>query len=233
MALAYTHIEYDMETGRLLCAVAEEYNGEWSLCKKDKAVADQRKRDNEAYALNQKISQAQLTKSNALIDAVTANFKKELEGQGVSPEEIALRVSQFRNTLSANYGSAYSGVKQQIAQRGGYQPGGFGGTDIGRLAGFEANQARTAAAGDLGIRIWAGEENARRKLQAGTLYGALSGTQAQTATGFGNIAASNLGNASQLATQENRPSPLWGVLSSVIGAGASVGSSYLGRDKKS
>ena len=225
------YAEYDIETGRLLRLVAEDYHGPWMLAKNEqskKVSKESRAASKEAQA----ISRAQLAKSNALIDSVTKNFEAELRGQGVSDEEIALRISQFRNNLSRSMESGRKQVRQQVAQRGGYEPGGFGGPDIGRLAGFEAEAARTLSAGVLGTKLWGAEENWRRKLGAGTLYGALAGTQAQTATGFGNIGANYMGTAAGAAARADQPSPLWGILTAGIGAGASIGSSLINKDDK-
>jgi hypothetical protein len=217
-----------METGRLLRLVAEPYTGPWALCKNDKSKKVM-KQAQAASKEAQAIAKAQLGLSNALISKDEKAFQSWLDGQGFSDETQAMMLSQFRNTVSQQYGSGMSQVKQQIGQRGGYQPGGFGGTDVGRIAGFEASQARTASAGQLGLKLYAEQQNAQRKQFAGTLFGALAGTQAQTATGFGNIGASYMGSAVQAAHNAETPSPLWGVLQAAIGGAASAGSSYLGR----
>lgn len=173
------------------------------------------------------ISKDQLALSNALINKDEAAFKKWLDGQGFSPETEAAMLSQFRNSVSQQFAGGMANLKSMLASRGGYQPGGFGGTDVGRIAGFEANQARTLSAGELGLKLYAEQQNAARKQFAGTLYGALAGTQANTATGFGNISSNFMGTAQQAAARADQPSPLWGVLGSVIGAGASIASGGL------
>lgn len=169
------------------------------------------------------ISKSQLALSNALINKDEKAFQSWLDGQGFSDETQAMMLSQFRNSVSEQYASAFGQVKQAISSRGGYQNGGFGGTDIGRLSGFEASQARTMSAGQLGLKLYADQQNAQRKQFAGTLYGALAGTQAQTATGFGNISSNFMGNAAQAAKTADAPSPLWGVLNAAIAGGASLG----------
>lgn len=221
------YAEYDIETGRLLRLVAEPYSGTWALCKNEQSKKVS-KESRAASAEAQKISKQQLALSNALINKDEVAFKSWLDGQGFSDETRSQMLSQFRNSISQSYGSAAAGVKQQIAQRGGYQAGGFGGTDVSRIAGFQANQARSLAAGELGVNLYAEQQNAARKQFAGTLYGALAGTQAQTATGFGNIGANYMGTAAESARQADAPSPLWGVLQAAIGGASSVASAKLG-----
>ena len=222
MALAITLAEYDIETGRLLRLVAEDYHGPWALAKNDKSK-EAAKDAKAASAKAQATADAQLRKSNELIDKVATQFEAQLRGEGVSEEEIALRISQFLNSVSRNAESGRKQVRQQVAQRGGYEPGGFGGPDIGKLAGYEGEIARTRSAGVLGTKLWASEENWKRKLGAGTLYGALAGTQAQTATGFGNIGLGYSGVQQQAAASADKPSPLWGVLEKAIGGASSIG----------
>lgn len=222
--------EYDIETGRLLRMVAEDYSGSWAECKNEqskKVSKESRAMSKEAFG----ISKDQLALSNALINKDEAAFKKWLDGQGFSPETEAAMLSQFRNSVSQQFAGGMANLKSMLASRGGYQPGGFGGTDVSRIAGFEANQARTMSAGELGLKLYADQQNAARKQFAGTLYGALAGTQANTATGFGNISSNFMGTAAGAARQADQPSPLWGVLGNLIGAGASVGSAALSGGK--
>jgi hypothetical protein len=228
MAIAITLAEYDMATGRLLRLVAEPYSGPWALCKNENS----KKVTKEAISASkdaQVIAKSQLAISNALVNKDEAAFKDWLNGQGFSTETEAMMLSNFRNSVSQQYGSALAQVKQTIASRGGYQAGGFGGTDVGRIAGFEANQARTMASGQLGLKLYAEQQNADRKKFAGSLYGVLAGTQAQTATGFGNIGANYLGTGAQAARTADSPSPLWGVLNAAIAGGANMGAVALAK----
>lgn len=226
MEIAITLAEYDIETGRLLRLVAEPYSGPWALCKNDNSKRVTKEAE-AASAAAQKTSSDQLALANALISRDEKAFQSWLDGQGFAPETQAAMLSQFRNSVSASYGSGMANLKQQLAQRGGYQPGGFGGTDVGRIAGFEANQARTLSAGELGLNLYADQQNAARKEFAGTLYGALGGEYNRSALGYADVGSSYLGTASGAARQADAPSPLFGVLSSLIGAGASVGAAAL------
>jgi hypothetical protein len=213
-----TKIVIDMETGAVVERDGYEYCGEVAECKGDTKTQDNQ------LNLQNSLQQQQLAKQNANLDTVNNSLSPYLtqQGQGFTPQQLALMNSQAIDQNSAQYGGAGNQLRQQLLARGETGQGPASGTFAagnsallsGKASDF-ANALRTNALANA-------QQGLTNRFNADSIMSGNAQTLAGNVGTFGSGANSALGalTQKQIADQQNS---FMANLSRGLGAGLGSG----------
>lgn len=154
-----------------------QYEGEWEQAKGEGTSKDQ-------MALQNKLTQQELDRQHAIQDSIKATLSKYLSGngEGFSPEQLALLKSQFLNSNDAAFNNAGENARAAMVARGmgnGMLP--VGG-DFARQMGLEGMRASAQSQGLMGIDLSSLAQAINNKFNAASV---MSGQGAQIGANVG------------------------------------------------
>lgn len=222
----YTKVVRDIETWELLESEFFEYSGPIEYLKGGASKAEQAAADKMRESQTGLMQQA-LGMQNMQLGAVNKVLDPMIANGGLAPGVESAMTSQVMNNIPAQFRGVQGNINNQLVARGitGGQAGAGGGDvarQFGQLGAMQAAlqqqgltdiqlQKQGALMGDLGL-----------KMGIGSQFG-------QNVSGFNQGALGSLGQGVTAANNADQASTgLWG---SLIGAGASLGSGYLGRKR--
>ena len=114
MRRIHTRISWDIETGTVLEDEFFEYDGPVDECKGNDASQQQQ------LSLQNSLTQQQLNQQNQLLGGVQSSLAPytSAQGQGFTPQQMALMNSQAIDQNAAQYNGAGNQLRQQLEARG-------------------------------------------------------------------------------------------------------------------
>lgn len=215
----------DIESGDTLAHIYTWHSGLVAECKYDdsKKAADKQLATNNA---NSSAALAQQSKFNqpvyqALIKYLTGN------GEGMTPQEMALLNSQFLNQNSQQFNSAGSNVRAALLSRGvGSDSQPTGGNFVRGISNLEGLKGATTAAGLQDIQLENIRQRLANKFNAAGIFqgtGAGYGNQALGFSGLANENVNQIHNAFRPGILENFGQAFGKSLGGSLGAGIGGG----------